>query len=115
MPHLAPTEEELFALMDKACRESFSITLTFPFLLEENLSETQQRLQRLAEWCERKNKTVELVVNDWGTAHLAAHFPVFSICLGILLNKRKKDPRMAYKLGDRTLFEKNQRPRGILP
>lgn len=106
-PHLAPTEEELFALMDKACRESFSITLTFPFLLEENLSETQQRLQRLAEWCERKNKAVELVVNDWGTAHLAAHFPVFSICLGILLNKRKKDPRMAYKLGDRTLFEKN--------
>lgn len=106
-PHLAPTEEELFALMDKACRESFSITLTFPFLLEENLSETQQRLQRLAEWCERKDKTVELVVNDWGTAHLAAHFPVFSICLGILLNKRKKDPRMAYKLGDRTLFEKN--------
>ena len=91
-PHLAPTEEELFALMDKACRESFSITLTFPFLLEENLSETQQRLQRLAEWCERKNKTVELVVNDWGTAHLAAHFPVFSICLGILLNKRKKIP-----------------------
>lgn len=106
-PHLAPTEEELFALMDKACRESFSITLTFPFLLEENLSETQQRLQRLAEWCERKNKTVELVVNDWGTAHLVTHFPVFSICLGILLNKRKKDPRMAYKLGDRTLFEKN--------
>lgn len=106
-PHLAPTEEELFALMDKACRESFSITLTFPFLLEENLSETQQRLHRLAEWCERKNKTVELVVNDWGTAHLATHFPVFSICLGILLNKRKKDPRMAYKLGDRTLFEKN--------
>lgn len=106
-PHLAPPEEELFALMDKACRESFSITLTFPFLLEENLSETQQQLQRLTEWCERKNKTVELVVNDWGTAHLAAHFPVFSICLGILLNKRKKDPRMAYKLGDRTLFEKN--------
>ena len=76
--------------MDKACRESFSITLTFPFLLEENLSETQQRLQRLAEWCERKDKTVELVVNDWGTAHLAAQFPVFSLCLGVLLNKRKK-------------------------
>lgn len=89
-PHLAPPEEELFALMDKACRESFSITLTFPFLLEENLSETQQQLQRLTEWCERKNKTVELVVNDWGTAHLAAHFPVFSICLGILLNKSEK-------------------------
>ena len=106
-PHLAPTEEELFALMDKACRELFSITLTFPFLLEENLSETQQQLQRLAEWCERKNKTVELVVNDWGTAHLAAQFPVFSLCLGVLLNKRKKDPRMAYKLGDRTLFEQN--------
>ncbi len=49
-PHLAPTEEELFALMDKACRESFSITLTFPFLLEENLSETRAAAERLAEW-----------------------------------------------------------------
>lgn len=106
-PHLAPKEEELFAMMDKACRESFSITLTFPFLLEENLTETQARLQHLARWCEQKNKTIEIVVNDWGTAHLAAQLPVFSLCLGVLLNKRKKDPRMAYKLGDRTLFEQN--------
>lgn len=106
-PHLAPKEEELFAMMDKACRESFSITLTFPFLLEENLSETQARLQHLVRWCEQKNKTIEIVVNDWGTAHLAAQLPVFSLCLGVLLNKRKKDPRMAYKLGNRTLFEQN--------
>ena len=106
-PHLAPTEEELFALMDKACQESFAVTLVFPFLLEENLSETQARLQHLARWCEQKNKTIEIVVNDWGTAHLASQFPVFSLCLGVLLNKRKKDPRMAYKLGNRTLFEQN--------
>ena len=106
-PHLAPPEEELFALMDKACRESFAVTLVFPFLLEENLSETQARLQHLARWCEQENKTIEIVVNDWGTAHLAAQFPVFSLCLGVLLNKRKKDPRMTYKLGDRTLFKQN--------
>ena len=106
-PHLAPKEEELFVMMDKACRESFAVTLVFPFLLEENLSETQARLQHLARWCEQKNKTIELVVNDWGTAHLAAQFPVFSLGLGVLLNKRKKDPRMAYKLGERILFEQN--------
>ena len=106
-PHLAPTEEKLFALMDKACRESFAVTLVFPFLLEENLSEKQARLQHLARWCEQENKTIEIVVNDWGTAHLAAQFPVFSLCLGVLLNKRKKDPRMTYKLGDRTLFKQN--------
>lgn len=106
-PHLAPTEEKLFALMDKACRESFAVTLVFPFLLEENLSETQARLQHLARWCEQENKTIEIVVNDWGTAHLAAQFPVFSLCLGVLLNKRKKDPRMTYRLGDRTLFKQN--------
>ena len=106
-PHLAPTEEKLFALMDKACRESFAVTIVFPFLLEENLSETQARLQHLARWCEQENKTIEIVVNDWGTAHLAAQFPVFSLCLGVLLNKRKKDPRMTYKLGDRTLFKQN--------
>ena len=106
-PHLAPKEEELFALMDKACRESLAVTMVFPFLMEENLSETQARLQHLARWCEQKNKTIEIVVNDWGTAHLAAQFPVFSLCLGVLLNKRKKDPRMTYKLGDRTLFKQN--------
>ena len=106
-PHLAPTEEKLFALMDKACRESFAVTLVFPFLLEENLSETQARLQHLARWCEQENKTIEIVVNDWGTAHLAAQFPVLSLCHGVLLNKRKKDPRMTYKLGDRTLFKQN--------
>ncbi len=106
-PHLAPTEEKLFALMDKACRESFAVKLFFPFMLEENLSETQARLQHLARWCEQENKTIEIVVNDWGTAHLAAQFPVFSLCLGVLLNKRKKDPRMTYKLGDRTLFKQN--------
>ena len=106
-PHLAPKEEELFALLNKACRESFAVTLVFPFLLEENLSETQARLQHLARWCEQKNKTIELVVNDWGTAHLADQFPVFSLGLGVLLNKRKKDPRMAYKLGDSTLFEQS--------
>ena len=106
-PHLAPKEEELFAMMDKACRESFAVTLVFPFLLEENLPETQERLYHLARWCEQKNKTIELVVNDWGTAQLAAQFSAFSLCLGVLLNKRKKDPRMAYKMGDRTLFEKN--------
>ena len=28
-------------------------------------------------------------------------------CLGTLLNKRKKDPRMSYKMGDKTLLEQN--------
>ena len=54
----------------------------------------------------KKRQSVEIVVNDWGTAQLAAQFSAFSLCLGVLLNKRKKDPRMAYKMGDRTLFEK---------
>lgn len=89
-PHLAPTEEELFALMDKACRESFSITLTFPFLLEENLTETQARLQHLARWCEQKNKTIEIVVNDWGTAHLQLSFRCFLSALACCSTSEKK-------------------------
>ncbi len=89
-PHLAPTEEELFALMDKACQESFAITLVFPFLLEENLTETQARLQHLARWCEQKNKNIEIVVNDWGTAHLAVQLPVFSSVLACCSTSEKK-------------------------
>ena len=68
------------------------ITLVFSFIWEYMLDYVTELLDEINQWCEEKRQTVEVVVNDWGTAHLAAHFPVFSICLGILLNKRKKIP-----------------------
>ena len=47
-------------------------------------------------------------MNDWAMADmLKERTGYLKPCLGTLLNKRKKDPRMAYKMGDHRLLEEN--------
>lgn len=49
-----------------------------------------------------KRQRAELVVNDWGMLQRAFASKLFKpgqIVLGTLLNRRRKDPRMAYKAG----------------
>lgn len=59
-------------------------------------------------WCERRQTCIEVVVNDWGMADLVKNRTRnLTPSLGILLNKRKKDPRIFFKKGDQRLFEKN--------
>ena len=82
----------MFEIIEKAAAEQVEITLVFSYIREYMLDYITELLDEINRWCEEKRQSVEIVVNDWGTAHLAAHFPVFSICLGILLNKRKKIP-----------------------
>ena len=70
-------------------------------------------MTRLNQWCEQQKtsgaekKRLEVVVNDWGLARLVRRTKHLIPCLGTLLNKRKKDPRMSYKMGDKTLLEQN--------
>lgn len=106
-PHLFPDEDTLLKLTEKACREQFSVTLVFPVLWEANRSGMEHLLKLLDHWCTQHQETLELVVNDWGTAALAAEQKNFAVCLGILLNKRKKDPRIKYKQGNDALFHEN--------
>ena len=94
-------------LIEKACREHFVVTLVFPILQERKRHETEYLLEMLDNWCGQHQEKLEIVVNDWGTAALAAERKNFMVCLGILLNKRKKDPRMKYKQGNDALFRKN--------
>lgn len=106
-PHLFPSERILQKLIEKACREHFAVTLVFPILQERKRHETEYLLEMLDNWCGQHQEKLEIVVNDWGTAALAAERKNFTVCLGILLNKRKKDPRMKYKQGNDALFRKN--------
>ena len=95
-PHLTVLDNILLAPMKVQKRNK-----------EEVKKEAEQLLESLRSWCQ-KNESIEIVVNDWGMAQLVGRYPEqFELCMGTLLNKRKKDPRMAYKLGDRTLFEQN--------
>ena len=112
-PHLFPKEEQFFALLEKADKERMEVTVAFSFIREDRLAQTEQLLTRLDEWCEQQEtsgaekKRLEVVVNDWGLAHLVKRTEHLIPCLGTLLNKRKKDPRMSYKMGDKTLLEQN--------
>ena len=105
---LFPEKELLFALLEKAEKELLQVTFTFSYVREYQLVQTEKLLEKLSQWCRKENRKLEIEVNDWAMADmLKSDFPELIPCYGRLLNKRKKDPRMAYKLGDRTLFEQN--------
>ena len=107
-PHLFPEEEQIFELLEKAVAESMDVTISFSFIRENQLDQTSRLLRRLDQWSEKQRKKVEVVVNDWGMAELLkTETSHLNACLGLLLNKRKKDPRMGFKMGDRTLLDQN--------
>ena len=107
-PHLFPSDKMLLELLQKAHRESLQVTVAFTCQRESMLESTEQLLQKLDQWCEKHGSVLEVIVNDWGMAHVVSRttshlMPV----MGILLNKYKKDPRMSYKQGNRIFLKEN--------
>ena len=93
---LFPKKEILFALLEKARSERLGVTVSFACQPEVSLKEAERLLESLRSWCQ-KNGSIEIVVNDWGIAQLVGRYPEqFELCMGTLLNKRKKDPRLSY-------------------
>ena len=105
---LFPDENLLFKMMEKAVSEQLEITLVFSYLREYQLDLVSHLLREIDHWCQAHNCQIEVVVNDWGMAEIVKNQTENLVpCLGTLLNKRKKDPRISYKIGDKKLFEKN--------
>lgn len=105
---LFPREEQLFSLMEKAWDEHVEITLAFSYVRQDLLTNVEKLLGKVDKWCRDHSTSVEITVNDWAVASIIKEkYPGLISCLGILLNKRKKDPRMKWKKGDRSLFEEN--------
>ena len=78
--------------MHKARSENLQPVLVTSMLREHDVPRAQDWLRHLPE------QNMELVCNDWGMMELvkrAGHTPV----CGTLLNKRRKDARLAYKTG----------------
>lgn len=98
---LFPEKSQLFALLEKALREGLSVTLSFSYIRDFLLESTEELLDELSAWCGQKERWLELLVNDWGLAELLRkkRSPYLEPVLGPLLNKRKKDPRLAWKTG----------------
>mgnify|MGYP004520441197 CR=1 FL=1 len=105
---LFPEENELFSMLEKARKERLKVTLTCSYVREFLLEKTENLIGKLEEWCSRNGTELEIVVNDWGMADLLKHrASSLKPCLGVLLNKRKKDPRMMYKKGNTDLLAEN--------
>ncbi len=120
---LFPDEKELFMMLEKAHKESLGITIAFSYIREFMLNPVENLVNRLAQWCREKDTCIEIVINDWAMADIIARQNAESAikksedineirqylipCLGILLNKRKKDPRFSYKKGDKSLYSQN--------
>lgn len=98
--NLFPTLELLLAMMDKAREEGLEITISFTYMREYLIDNTRETLKEIYNWCEKMDTRVEIIINDWGMLELLKDkSKYFKISLGILLNKRRKDPRYIYKKG----------------
>lgn len=101
--HLFPEKRLLFAILEKARENRKKVTLVFTCLREELLEETAQLLDEIYEWCKKHQILTEIVVNDWGMLPmLEEKKDFFVLSYGILLNKRRKDPRYVYKNRNQT-------------
>jgi len=92
--HVFPGEEILRAMLHKARTESLAVSLV---AAEMRLGDEQHAdfLAALA-----AEFGAELVINDWGMLQRMQKLPDKpEIALGTQLNRRRKDPRMAYKSG----------------
>lgn len=95
---LFPKKDQLFLLLEKARKDGLQVTLTFSYIREFMLENVKILLDRLEVWCEEKDCILEIQFNDWAMAEMLKEKRQLTPVLGILLNKRRKDPRLHYKL-----------------
>ena len=89
---LFPEEPELHQILAKAEQEQLKIVLVTAMMRECEVETRKHWLDRLPK------RKWEIVCNDWGMLELVKQAGCVPI-LGTLLNKRRKDARLAYKIG----------------
>lgn len=98
--NLFPDMKLLLNILEKAKNEQLDVTICFTYIREDYIEKNKDIIENLYNWCIENNKKIEIVVNDWGMLSLIkGKEDYFTASLGVLLNKRKKDPRYMYKKG----------------
>lgn len=98
--NLFPKLNILIKMLNKALYENLEVTLCFTYMRDCYIEKTAQIIDEVHKWCIINNKKIEIVINDWGMLKLLQDKKdAFRLILGVLLNKRKKDPRYMYKKG----------------
>ncbi|MDB2156309.1 hypothetical protein AB2T96_07970 [Clostridium butyricum] len=103
--NLFPQTELLMNMIKKCANDNLNITLCFTYMRDNLIEETKNIIGTVYDWCIKNGMKIEVVINDWGMIKLLEDkTDYFTLSLGVLLNKRKKDPRYIYKKG----YEKNK-------
>lgn len=97
-PLLTPDAETFLALLDKASNAGLRPALALPPVPEHHLDRILALLDAVTPWAE-KHTPLEVIAQDWGLADELAARPAFTVTLGTLLNKRRKDVRLPYMQG----------------
>ena len=90
--HLFPNDEILKRIIQKAKTEKKKVSIVCSVLKENQIEVWKERFQNL--------EANEYVINDWGYLPLLEKYTSVKISLGVLLNKRRKDPRYVYRMAD---------------
>lgn len=98
--NLFPSKRMLIDIIKKANNEGLEVTICFTYVRECYIDKTKSIINEIYNWCNENNKKIEIVINDWGMLKVVENKQDYlTLCLGVLLNKRKKDPRYIYKNG----------------
>lgn len=102
---LLPTPKEINKIVPLLWEMGYQVTFCLPAVMEKQLEFVFSCLLTLENLCIDNDKRIELVFNDWGTAYeTKKKYVSFDLCMGRLLNRSKRDPRIQGKLG----FESHQ-------
>lgn len=103
--NLFPETELLINMLTKCVDEKLNLTLCFTYMRDCFIEEINNIIETVYDWCKKSDMKIEIVINDWGMIKLIEDkTDYFTMILGVLLNKRKKDPRYIYKNG----YKKNK-------
>ncbi|MBW6410133.1 hypothetical protein [Clostridium weizhouense] len=109
--NLFPDMNLLKNMLKKGKEEKLQITLCFTYMRENYIEKTKDIINEVYNWCDENNMKIEIIINDFGMIKLVEDkTDYFNLSLGVLLNKRKKDPRYIYKNGymeNKELISKN--------
>lgn len=95
-PDFLPEQRRLRALASEAIAQGLAVTVATSFLPEGLFAQTAHTLETLAGWWSRRaDAKLEIVVNDVGLLGRLARRDDVELVLGRLLNKQRRDPRIA--------------------
>lgn len=98
--NLFPKEDMLIEILEKSIADKVEVTVCFTYLRENYIDKNRKIIEKIYSFCIKNKKQIEIIINDWGMLSLIKNKEDYlKPVLGVLLNKRKKDPRYNYKKG----------------